>query len=173
MSRKFIAISISFLLIGGILVLMFNKSTTSNDNSDIGLVVYLSKKDSTEQTVLFTENDIKEFHWKKQEIIFKEKFLNEKLSEKVNESEDKEYNLGGSKILLAKYKDRFSLTLNGQEIYTGAFKQSPFSSYYQRIPYIEDIENGITINWDERKGKEDVRFNKKLYQYLKDKRIIS
>ncbi|MCX8130743.1 MAG: hypothetical protein N3I35_11665 [Clostridia bacterium] len=173
MMKRLIIILISLFCLCTIVVLVFNKNNVANSFSEKGLVVYLLKKDSTEKTVLFTENDIREFDWGQQKIIFDKKFLNEKVIGKGKANKDEKYSSGGSKILSAKYQERFLLSLQGEEIYKGAFKQPFFSSYYPDIPYIEDIENGIRINWNKIEGREDVRFNKKLYDYLKQKKIIS
>ncbi|MGV8146299.1 MAG: hypothetical protein ACLKAK_08420 [Alkaliphilus sp.] len=172
MSKKFIIVSISLFCLGVILASMYIESSMISNANREKFVVYLLPQDSTEKTVLFTGRDIKEFDWEKQEIVFARRFLRENMNIENKEDKNEKF-YGGSLILLANYHDKFLFSLNGEEIYIGTFKQSAFSSHFPVIPFIEDIESGIRINRNEIEGREEPRFNKELYEFLKENKIIS
>lgn len=63
-------------------------------------------------TLLFTGDDIKEYHWQKHEIIFKSEFLKKRDYQYNPDSIDNLIS-GGSKLLKAKSTDRFVIFLKG------------------------------------------------------------
>ncbi len=123
--------------------------------------------------LLFTGNDIEMYNWKKQEIIFKADFL-KKTDIQNNEKTKPKQNLGtsGSDILKTKYTDRFVIIVNKEKIYDGAFSQPWYSSYYPEGAVIIDIENGINIYWNDINKNEDIRYDDRIYNYLKDKNVL-
>lgn len=124
-------------------------------------------------TLLFTGDDIKEYHWQKHEIIFKSEFL-KKRNYKYNPDSIDIFRSGGSKLLEAKYTDGFVIFLKGKKIYDGRFQLPVHSSALPRGSIIRDIENGIRIDFchSQNDSTKDIRYNKKLYSFLKSQKLL-
>lgn len=154
---------------------MKERETTNNilDFDASSLQVYITTaqelKDNQHGRLLFNGNDIKEYKWKTQELVFKPEFLKGKESNSFD-TQSQEYLLSkGSKLLGAKSTDMFELVLNGHRIYYGYFKQSALSSFLPQGPEIEDINNGIKIGFIGDHTTTDVRYDKSIYNFLKEK----
>lgn len=123
--------------------------------------------------ILFTGDDIKEYNWEKQEIIFKSEFLKTRDYKYKPDSIDNLIS-GGSKLLKTKSTDRFVIFLKGKKIYDGCFPLPITSSFIPCEPAMHDIENGIRIDYYhfENGSTKDVRYNKKLYNFLKSQKLL-
>lgn len=168
---------ILFLFVLGSVVFISLRNSNNIDASD--LKVYLTNEEDlqdgilgSDSRLLFTGDDIKEYNWENHEIIFNPEFL-KKINIDYTVDINEKFFSEGSKILEAKYTDRFLLFLNDEKIYRGYFKYPMYSSYYPVGAIIEDIENGIKINFNSIEDITDVRSDNRIYNFLKDKKLLS
>ena len=116
-----------------------------------------------EDPPILTENDIKNYDWKTNEIELTDSYLQSSAgTKKIND-----FMTGGSELLNAASGVGFALFVKGEEIYTGGFSLSPISSACSPEIEISDVAtNKILIKCYT--GKEDVLRNPKIYNVLKN-----
>lgn len=181
MNRKYFSISLILVVLAILPIVIFTNLRSNTKNIDdidaSALKVFLINKQDfengtkgEESKLLFTGKDINEYNWEKHEIIFKPEFLKKR---NINFSRDnnEKLNSKGSKVLGAKFTERFVFYLNEEKIYEGYFQQPMYSSYYPIGAVIEDIENGIKINWNSIDDCIDVRNDDRILNFLKEKKL--
>lgn len=118
------------------------------------LAVYRSHLDSKnpnkmvmDSEPLFTDADIREYHWKTQTILFTEEFLKKKISENLEKPEEYKLRNGGSWLLKTVSGDHFTVMVDGNLVYEGNFKASDYVSYQPPVVEICDTDGGIVIQY--------------------------
>lgn len=112
---KYCSITIAFVIILGGYFFMYEQKNTNKDMDAGGLQIYLTNSQQLQVnqhgSLLFTGNDIEEYKWEEQEIVFKTDFLKGRESN-CFDKECIDYLLSsGSKLLGAKSTDMFEIIL--------------------------------------------------------------
>ncbi len=126
------------------------------------------------KTLLFTDNDIKEYNWESHRITFTDEFLNDSDTKQNIGNTKKFLTNGGSTLLGTSGREKFIVMIDEEVIYDGYFKQSMVSSFYPIGAVISDINGGIRIDFNGIEGLEkDIRNDKRIRKILEDKDIFS
>lgn len=122
---------------------------------------------------LVTDKDIAGYYWEDHRIELTKEFQQKPKSTKYP-GPSSEYS-GGSRILGAIDTDKAIIVVNGKKIYETVFPENPMRSYSISGKYeIRDIfsDNSIYIKSFSKNQKEDKRYDKKVYDVLKELGIL-
>lgn len=131
-------------------------------------IMELVKDDSP----IFTEDDMRSYDWDTHTIIFTEEFLADRGI--IDEVDPESLLYGGSQVLGEFYPDQFAIFLDGEELYRGYLQLPLFLSFMPSGPMIFDVDKGIEIKYvGNVADKTDPRDNENLYNFLKDRHLLS